>query len=589
MDGLDSSRTFTGLSANHEGGQVAVVSTIVVVVVVVVVVSVVDLRWSRGRSRGLRGSGRRDWLRSRVDDYWRNSSNSRRRCLGRRRLLLPCTAAVLPLWELAGLDYSSLMRDWDWGRFRWSQASSESVMVEAASVGSCSWRDQYSKWEDGQGLWEGEHCWFVVCTKKRMWGDKWVWRTLNAEEIVRKSWASIRREWYIQLECSMRERTKSTRAEGGRRRRAMWGEKWRGEWMRSNLRKWEPFADSDLFVPCFSFLFLFFFTWQFIRDGPCREIEERESQSASSNQTPPSPPFIYLFSPWQPLISPCSRSCLFSFSLFALTNARAYYYYIVNSCQKTMPSAQPGSSPNEPVPRLAIYCQITLVGVARPLSPPTIPRLLNQPGNAGVPKSYQDHSLIPSTSPFGSLVSFSHQGQQSPCIKFSQSSKWLFSHSRTKNIFNRIPPWNLAAPLNYSQTCVPPCFVFEPQFWCSPGADPNANSHFVGWWPNIHIHLLRFWTHCHSVKYKLTLYSDNTVSMDKCPSAKQSFQELSIPRKQTTPCWRHTTYYTPTWINLIHLMNQCSRSICECFGVIHHDHPVKLPRFQVPVNLSTSI
>ena len=90
-------------------------------------------------------------------------------------------------------------------------------------------------------------------------------------------------------------------------------------------------------------------------------------------------------------------------------------------------------------------------------------------------------------------------------------------------------------------------------------------------------------------KYKLTLYSDNTVSMDKCPSAKQSFQELSIPRKQTTPCWRHTTYYTPTWINLIHQMNQCSRSICECFGVIHHDHPVKLPRFQVPVNLSTSI
>ena len=97
MDGLDSSLTFTGLSANHEGGQVAVVSTIVVVVVVVVVVSVVDLRWSRGRSRGLRGSGRRDWLRSRVNDYWRNSSNSRRRCLGRRRLLLPCTAAILPL------------------------------------------------------------------------------------------------------------------------------------------------------------------------------------------------------------------------------------------------------------------------------------------------------------------------------------------------------------------------------------------------------------------------------------------------------------------------------------------------------------
>ena len=95
MDGLDSSRTFTGLSANHEGGQVAVVSTIVVIVIIVV--SVVDLRRSRGRSRGLRGSGRRDWLRSRVDDYWRNSSNSRRRCLGRRRLLLPCTAAVLPL------------------------------------------------------------------------------------------------------------------------------------------------------------------------------------------------------------------------------------------------------------------------------------------------------------------------------------------------------------------------------------------------------------------------------------------------------------------------------------------------------------
>ena len=39
MNRLDSSLTFTGLSANHKGGQVAVVSTIVVIVVVVVSVA----------------------------------------------------------------------------------------------------------------------------------------------------------------------------------------------------------------------------------------------------------------------------------------------------------------------------------------------------------------------------------------------------------------------------------------------------------------------------------------------------------------------------------------------------------------------
>ena len=42
MNELDSSLTFTGLSANHKGGQVAVVSTIIVIAVIVV--SIVRVR-----------------------------------------------------------------------------------------------------------------------------------------------------------------------------------------------------------------------------------------------------------------------------------------------------------------------------------------------------------------------------------------------------------------------------------------------------------------------------------------------------------------------------------------------------------------